>query len=182
MQAGSIAIIPGAREILRNGDSHYRFRQQSDFYYLTGFEEPDALLILIALKKPISILFNRSRDLVIEQWTGRRLGQDDAKKQLLVDEAYPINSVIERLTELMADTSFIYYQSGQQKYWDHLVIDAWQQIKQQGRKGIKAPEGILDIAPLISEMRLFKSDAEIALMKQAAAHSSHYKGAILPYG
>ncbi|WP_367607585.1 Xaa-Pro aminopeptidase [Legionella sp. W05-934-2] len=171
MSPNSIAIIPGASEVLRSGDSHYRFRQQSDFYYLTGFEEPDALLIIMATEKPVSILFNRSRDLASEQWTGRRLGQEEAPKKLLVDFAYPIETFEERIPELLADKTMIYYHLGQYPRWDNAVISGWEQVKKLYRKGVTAPQGMLEISPIVSEMRLFKSKAEIALMKQAAAIS-----------
>ncbi len=171
MEINSIAIIPGATEILRNGDCHYRFRQQSDFYYLTGFEEPDALLVVIAAEKTISILFNRSRNLSSEQWTGRRLGQVDAKKQLLVDDAFPIDNFKEKLPELLEGKSSIYYHLGQNHHWDELMIRAWEDIRHQHRKGVQAPMAIFELSSIVSEMRLFKSNTEIELMKQAAAIS-----------
>lgn len=180
MEANSIAIIPGATETLRNGDCHYRFRQQSDFYYLTGFEEPDALLIIIAADKPISILFNRSRDMASEQWTGRRLGQVDAKKQLLVDDAFPIDTVKERLSDLLVDKTMIYYHLGRYPHWDKIVINAWESVKNMYRKGVQAPKGMLELSPIVSEMRLIKSETEIALMKRAATISiSAHKRAML---
>ncbi len=161
----SIAVIPAASEMLRNGDSHYRFRQDSDFYYLTGFNEPDALLLISA---DASILFNRPRNPAEEQWTGTRLGQDNACKVLGVDAAYPIAELTTRLPEFLIDKKAIYYAIGQRPEWAKQILNAWQMVKKQGRRGISAPEAFCDLAPLIGELRLFKSKAEIDLMQRAA--------------
>lgn len=163
-----IAVIPAASESLRNGDSHYRFRQDSDFYYLTGFNEPDALLLVVAGTKGESILFNRPRNPMEEQWTGVRLGQEDACKALGVDVAYSISDLDTRLPELLINKQAIYYAIGQYPTWAKRILKAWQVVKKQGRRGIAAPEAFCDLAPIIGEMRLFKSDAEIKLMQRAA--------------
>lgn len=165
LPADSIAVIPAASEVLRNGDSHYRFRQDSDFYYLTGFNEPDALLLISA---GASILFNRPRNPVEEQWTGMRLGQDGACKALGVDAAYSIAELKARLPELLMDKQAIYYAIGQRPVWAKQILDAWQVVKKQGRRGVSAPEAFCDLAPIIGELRLFKSQAEIDLMQHAA--------------
>lgn len=161
----SIAVIPAASEVLRNGDSHYRFRQDSDFYYLTGFNEPDALLLISA---GTSILFNRPRNPAEEQWTGMRLGQDGACKALGVDAAYSIAELKARLPELLMDKQAIYYAIGQRPVWAKQILDAWQVVKKQGRRGVSAPEAFCDLAPILGELRLFKSQAEIDLMQRAA--------------
>lgn len=161
----SIAVIPAASEVLRNGDSHYRFRQDSDFYYLTGFNEPDALLLISA---GTSILFNRPRNPAEEQWTGMRLGQDGACKALGVDAAYSIAELKARLPELLMDKQAIYYAIGQRPVWAKQILDAWQVVKKQGRRGVSAPEAFCDLAPILGELRLFKSKAEIDLMQRAA--------------
>lgn len=108
----SVAVIPAAHEVLRSGDAHYRFRQDSDFYYLTGFNEPDALLVIIAGKDSQSILFNRPRNPAEEQWTGKRLGQDGALQELGVQAAYPLSSIAEELPKLFSGKSAIYYDLG----------------------------------------------------------------------
>lgn len=168
LPANSIAIIPAANEILRNGDSHYRFRQDSDFYYLTGFSEPDALLLIISAPKMESILFSRPRNPAEEQWAGTRLGQENACKVLGVDFAYSVMDVDKRLPELLTDKKTIYYAIGRFPVWAMRILDAWQLVKRQGRRGIAAPGAFCDIATIISEMRLFKSEAEIELMQRAA--------------
>jgi len=168
LPSGSIAIIPAASESLRNGDAHYRFRQDSDFYYLTGFNEPDALLLIKAGRQTESVLFNLPRDPLQEQWTGIRLGQEGACDVLGVDAAYPLDSLDEHLPQLLAGKQAVYYALGRNPAWELLILKAWQVVKGQTRRGVKAPEAFCDLAVIIGDMRLFKSEAEIALMKQAA--------------
>jgi Xaa-Pro aminopeptidase len=168
---GSIAIIPAANELLRNGDVHYRFRQDSNFYYLTGFNEPEALLVITAGESSQSYLFNRPRDLAEEQWTGKRLGQKDAREVLGVDHAYSIASFASHLPELLADKTAIYYAIGRHPSYEKQILDALLSVKEQIRRGVKAPEALCDLESLLSELRLFKSEAEIKLMRQAATIS-----------
>ncbi|MDP3562295.1 MAG: Xaa-Pro aminopeptidase [Legionellaceae bacterium] len=165
----SVALIPAAKETLRNGDAHHRFRQASDFYYLTGFNEPESVLVIINTgSNAVSILFNRVHDPIQEQWTGARLGQDAAVKQLGVDKAYPIDTLDSQLPVLLQDKQSIYYAIGHDPSWDKQVIQAWQIVKSQARRGVKAAESFCDLSPILSELRLFKSKAEIALMRRAA--------------
>ncbi len=165
---GCIAVIPAATELLRNGDAHYRFRQDSDFYYLTGFGEPDALLLITSGLESESFLFNRPRDPQSEQWTGKRLGQEDACEVLAVDAAYSLATLETRLPELFAGKQAIYYTLGQRPSWDARILQAWQIVKGQVRRGVKAPDAVCDLAPIVGEMRLFKRQVEIDSMKQAA--------------
>ncbi len=171
LPAEAIAIIPAANEVLRNGDAHYRFRQDSDFYYLTGFNEPEALLAITAGKSSKAYLFNRSRNRAQEQWTGTRLGQEDACETLQVDEAYPIESLTTYLPDLLAGRSAVYYAMGRHSLFEQQLFKVLQQVKGQIRKGVKVPESLNDLDPLLSEMRLFKSEAELDLMRRAAAIS-----------
>ena len=163
-----VAVIPAAEDVLRNGDAHYRFRQDSDFYYLTGFNEPGAVLLITSGNNSISVLFNRPNNPEQEQWTGRRLGQEQACHQLGVDLAYSIDSLSTRLPEFLAEKKAIYYALGQNLVCEHAIKQAWQTVKGQIRRGIKAPNAFYDIKPLLGEMRLFKSKAEITLMQTAA--------------
>ncbi|MDI9818971.1 MULTISPECIES: Xaa-Pro aminopeptidase [unclassified Legionella] len=165
---GAIAIIPAANEVLRNGDAHYRFRQDSDFYYLTGFNEPEALLLVIAGQKGESYLFNRPLNPTQEQWTGKRLGQEGAIEQLGVDAAYPIDRLDFQLPELLANKTAIYYAIGRHPVYERRILQALQLVKRQIRRGVKAPGALFDLEPILSELRLFKSKAEIALMRKAA--------------
>lgn len=168
LPAGSVAVISASCELLRNGDAHYRFRQNSDFYYLTGFNEPDALLVLVPDQECHSILFNRSRNVVEEQWTGRRLGQEGALSELGMDAAFPVTHVAAELPKLLSGKSAIYYILGRNEILEKQIITALNFLKAQVRRGVSAPVSLCDLEPLISEMRLFKSDAELDLMRRAA--------------
>lgn len=167
MPLDSVAVIASAQELSRNGDSHYRFRQDSNFYYLTGFNEPDALLLITSGKKSHSILFNRPRCPAQEQWTGKRLGQEGALEHLQMDMAFPISSIKEELPKLLVAQSAVYFLFGDVTLEQH-IMDALLSLKAQVRRGTKAPDGLCDLAPLLSEMRLFKSEAELGLMRKAA--------------
>ncbi|WP_028388762.1 Xaa-Pro aminopeptidase [Legionella fairfieldensis] len=164
----ALAIIPGANEVLRNGDATYRFRQDSYFYYLTGFNEPEAVLVITGSESGKSFLFNRSRNPAQEQWTGKRLGQEGACDLLGVAEAYPIDCLAERLPHLLTGKTAIYYAIGRQPDYEKCIMEALQSLKSKVRRGVKTPEMLCDLEPLLSEMRLIKSEAEIALIRRAA--------------
>lgn len=164
---GAVAILSAAKEACRNGDAHFRFRQASDFYYLTGFNEPEAVLLILAGDQDESYLFNRPRNAAMEQWTGRRLGQEDAPEHLGVKKAFPIDNLAEQLPHFLTDRSAVFYAIGFDADLHDMIINSLQILKNQARRGIKSPESLNDIEPLISEMRLFKSDAEIDLMRRA---------------
>lgn len=168
LPADAVAIIPAAEELLRNGDVHYRFRQASDFYYLTGFNEPDALLIIMAGKEGESILFNRPHNPAQEQWTGKRLGQEKACLRLGMKEAFPISSLESQLPKLLTNKTCIYFTLGCHPVYENHLLKALQILKKQIRRGIKAPDSLCDLEPILSEMRLFKSPAELNCMRQAA--------------
>ena len=165
---GSIAVISAAHEALRNGDAHYRFRQDSNFYYLTGFNEPDALLVLIAGTEEHSILFSRPRNPAEEQWTGKRLGQEGALADLGMQQAFPVSSIAEELPKLLGGKSAIYYAVARNPELEKIIMNALMAVKGQVRRGVKAPESLCDLEPILGEMRLFKSEAELDLMRQAA--------------
>lgn len=171
LPADSIAIIPAANELIRNGDTHYRFRQDSNFYYLTGFDEPNALLVITGGKNSDSILFNRPRNLAEEQWTGTRLGQEGAITELEMNAAYPVSSLVDELPKLLGGKSAVYYALGRNPVMEKTIIQAINTIKSHVRRGVKAPEILGDLEPILGEMRLFKSDAEIELMRRAASIS-----------
>lgn len=166
LSSNAIAIIPAQREYVRNGDVHYRFRQNSFFYYLTGFNEPDALLLVEA--NGTSHLFNRSQDASASQWTGARLGQEGAKLQLGMQEAYSISALDARLPDLLANRDAVYYTFGYDATWDQCILHAYQRTQGQIRKGIHAPLAFCDVYAILSEMRLIKSKTEIECMQKAA--------------
>jgi Xaa-Pro aminopeptidase len=168
LPAGSMAIIPAAHEASRNGDSHYRFRQDSNFYYLTGFNEPDALLLIIAGPEMQSILFNRPRNPAEEQWSGKRLGQDGALSELGMHAAFPVAYIAEELPKFISGKSAIYYNLARHPEMEKTIMQALVTLKDQVRRGVKVPDHLCDLELILGEMRLFKSDAELAVMRQAA--------------
>ncbi|MDX2346164.1 MAG: aminopeptidase P N-terminal domain-containing protein [Legionella sp.] len=168
LSPNSIAIIPAASESLRNGDSHYRFRQASDFYYLTGFNEPDAILLITSGDKSESILFNLPNDAVAERWLGPRLGQNAAVKTLLVDAAFSIDAFKTRLPEFLLNKHAVYYPTGRDAKYNFLLQDAWRTANSKASRVQTTPEIFADITPVLGELRLIKDDLEIKHMREAA--------------
>jgi Xaa-Pro aminopeptidase len=173
MQAG-IAIIPTSPEAVRNRDSHYPYRFDSYFYYLTGFKEPESVLVLLADdvnkgQAPKSILFCRDKDMEREIWDGFRFGPAAAVSEFGFDEAYSINQLDEILPKLLANQAKLFYSLGADAVWDAKVTNCLNQVKAQVRTGISAPDDITDVRKLLDEMRLFKSPAEQALMRRSAS-------------
>ncbi len=164
----SVAIIPAAKEVMRNGDADYRFRQQSDFYYLTGFQEPDAVLVVVSEPVAQSILFTRPRCPGEEQWQGKRLGPEAACAVLGVEQAYSIEALETQLPLLLLDKQALVYAIGQEESWDQRLIQALKQSKRQIRAGHTVPESLWDLNPILGELRLIKSEEEIHCMREAA--------------
>lgn len=171
--SNSIVILTAAPVAVRNHYHEYPYRQNSNFYYLTGFEEPEAVMILVPKRKSGEfILFNRVRDRDQEIWEGYRAGQEGAKKIFGADEAYPISELEKKLPELLEGREEIHYPLGHDKHYDDMIIKAMNQIRGRVRQGIQSPFALMDISPTIHEMRLIKSPAEIALMRKAAEISA----------
>lgn len=165
----SIVILPAAPIARRSGDSDYPYRQNSDFYYLTGFEEPEAVAILAPKRKGGEfILFNRVRDREKEIWDGYRAGQEGARKKFGANEAFPISELEERLPEILENRTEIHYAIGNDKAFDKIILSALNKIRGRIRNGIQSPIGFTDITPTLHEMRLIKSPAEIEVMRKAA--------------
>ena len=163
-----IAIIPTAPELIRNRDSHYPYRFDSYFYYLTGFKEPEALLVLIAGKENKSILFCRDKDMEREIWDGFRYGADAAKTEFGFDETYSFNQLDEILPKLLGNQAKLFYSLGADAAWDARVTGWLNQVKAQARTGISAPDEVFDVRKLVDEMRLYKSAYEIEMMRRSA--------------
>ena len=173
MNAG-VAIIPTAPEAIRNRDSHYPYRFDSYFYYLTGFKEPESVLILVAQdaakgQAPKSILFCRDKDMEREIWDGFRFGPAAAVAEFGVDEAYSISQLDEMVPNLLANQSRLFYSLGTDPAWDARVTGWLNQVKAQARTGVSAPDDVVDVRKLLDEMRLYKSPAEQALMRRSAS-------------
>jgi Xaa-Pro aminopeptidase len=160
-----IAIIPTAPELIRNRDSHYPYRFDSYFYYLTGFKEPEALLVLIAGSAPKTILFCRDKDMEREIWDGFRFGPAAAKTEFGFDETYSINELDEVLPKLLANQAKLFYSLGADATWDARVTTWLNKVKDLASTGVSAPQSMVDIRQLIDTQRLVKSAYEQATMR-----------------
>lgn len=171
MQAG-VAVIPTAPERVRNRDSHYPYRFDSYFHYLTGFGEPEAVLVLVAGPVPQSILFCREKNPEREVWDGFRHGPDAARETFGFDQAHPIDQLDEMMPKLLADQPSLYFHLGADSDWDARAVGWLNGVRAEVRNGVTAPGAIQDVRALLDEMRLIKSAEEIAVMRRAAEISS----------
>jgi Xaa-Pro aminopeptidase len=174
MQPGAVALLPTAPEAVRNNDSDYPYRHDSYFYYLTGFTEPDSVVVLVAAagaNPPRAILFCRQKNLEREIWDGFRYGPDGARAAFGFDAAFPIEELDGEMARLLANAPALYYALGHSAALD-LQMKTWlQNVRRQARAGVTAPAVAHDLLPMLDEMRLFKDDAEQAVMRRAAAIS-----------
>ncbi|MDQ5902924.1 MAG: Xaa-Pro aminopeptidase [Pseudomonadota bacterium] len=170
-----IAIIPTAPERVRNRDSHHPYRFDSYFWYLSGFPEPEAVVVLCcgdSAQTPQSILFCREKNEEREIWDGYRHGPQGAAEIFGFDLAYPIGELETRLPELMADRSILWHSLGHDAEWDQRIATALNAVRAQSRAGKRAPREIRDLRAKLDEMRLIKDGSEIDIMRRAAAISS----------
>jgi len=171
MQAagGGIAIIPTAHEVMRNSDADYPYRHDSYFYYLSGFAEPEAVVVLVAGKDSTeSILFCREKNLEREIWDGFRYGPIAAAEAFGFDAAFPVESLDVEIPKLMAEMPNVFYSLGHDARTDARVQGWLTAVRAQARAGVSAPAAIRELRPLLNEMRLFKDATEIASMQRAA--------------
>ncbi len=172
MGHGSIAIVPAAHERIRNRDSHYPFRQDSDFHYLSGFPEPDAVLVLVPGRRQAEyILFCRERDPLMETWNGRRAGPEGATREYGADDAFPISDIDDILPGLLENRERVFYTMGNYTEFDQRVIGWVNGLRAQAKSGMHTPEEFVSLEHLLHDMRLYKSKAELTLMRHAAAIS-----------
>src|SRR2546428_3418859 len=165
----SVAIIPAARESVRSHDTHYRYRQNSDFFYLTGFEEPDAIAIVAPAKEKKFTLFVRPRDREREIWEGYRAGVEGAVSDYSADEAFPLSEFDEKLAEILNGPSALYYAFGHTTpEMDQKIIRQLTLMRETNRKPLEPPQTILDPSSIMHEMRVLKSREEIEIMQRAA--------------
>jgi Xaa-Pro aminopeptidase len=165
----SVLLLPTAAEKTRNRDVHFPFRAESDFYYLTGFAEPEALLVLRRGARGMeSILFCRDRDPDKERWDGYRVGPEAAVSQLGFDQAYPIDDLGEILPGLLEGCERIYCNMGADPEFDAAVLQWVNELRQKTRQGVQAPSEFVALDPMLHELRLFKSRAELTQMRKAA--------------
>jgi len=174
MEPDSIAIVPAARETTRNRDCDYPFRQDSDFYYLTGFPEPEAVLLLLPGRKNHGqyILFCRDRDPLMELWNGYRAGPEGACEEYGADDAFPLSDIDDILPGLLEGRERVYYAMGRNPQFDRNVMEWVNVIRSKVRSGAHPPGEFLDLDHLLHDLRLYKSAAEIRLMRKAGKISA----------
>ncbi len=168
MNQKSVAIIPSAREATRSNDTQYRFRQDSDFFYLTGFEEPDSIAVIAPGRAQKYTLFVRPRDPEQEIWVGRRAGLEGAKSEFGADESFAINEFEEKLQDILDGAENLYYRLGVHSDLDSKIIRRIAEMRAINRKPIHPPSTIVDPATIVHELRVLKSTEEIELMQRAA--------------
>lgn len=166
--AGAIALVPAAPAVRRNADTQYPYRPDSDFHYLTGFDEPEALAVLLPDDKQPFRLFCRPADPARELWDGPRAGLEGARKRYGADLALPIEALNEALPGMLEGRVRILYAIGSHAKLDELVPRWIAGLRRQGRSGVEVPEQILALEPLLHEMRLIKQPQELELMREAA--------------
>ena len=167
-----VAIIPTAPEMVRSRDSHHRYRFDSYFWYLSGFPEPEAVMILIGGDDPKSILFCREKNEEREVWDGYRYGPAAAAETFGFDEAYPIAEFDQRLPDLIANRPSVWHALGLAPAWDQRLVTALNTVRTQVRAGRRAPVTLIDLRSALDAMRLVKDKHEIDVMRRAAAITS----------
>jgi len=172
LRIGSSAavLVPGAREQRRNGTNTYPFRQSSDLLYLTGFDEPDAVAVFSTSGETRQLtLFLKPRDKVREQWTGRRLGVDEAPSKLGCQAAYELSELESRVAALIDGCHTVYAPLGDDEAFDALLLRAVKKLRGNERNGSRAPQFIADLSTVLHELRLRKDEESLRCMRRAAA-------------
>ncbi|HNV08624.1 MAG TPA: aminopeptidase P N-terminal domain-containing protein, partial [Dokdonella sp.] len=165
----AIIIVPSAEERVRNNDAHYPFRQDSDFHYLTGFAEPDAVLALVPGRSQGEvILFCRERDRAREQWDGHRAGQEGAVADFGMDDAFPIDDIDDILPGLIEGRSRVYYHFGRETRFDLILMGWVNRVRSNIKQGAKPPHEFVALSHLLHDLRLYKSRSELRLMRKSA--------------
>jgi len=165
----SIAILPAAPSLIRNRDVEHHFRQDSDFFYLSGFTEPEAVIVLIPGRKNGQyILFCRERDPKKETWNGYRYGPEGAVEHFGADDAFPIEDLEDILPGLMEHCESVHYTIGLQPEFDKHVMNCVNSLRRSSRGGVHVPYEFVALDHLLHDMRLFKSRDELRLMRKAA--------------
>jgi Xaa-Pro aminopeptidase len=171
-RGGGVMLIPAADEKVRNSDNDYPFRQDSDFLYLTGLEEPQGCALLFAGDEagapPRLVLFVRPRDREREIWNGHRAGVEGAKESYGAAEAFPVSDLESRLAGLLDGAGPLWFRLGHDPEWDGRVSRALRELRGRARQGARTPREIIDPAGLVHERRLLKSAEELTLLRKAA--------------
>ncbi len=164
----AVAIFPSAPEVVRTNDCDYSYRQNTDLYYLTGFEEPESILVLApAHTEARSSLFVRTHDKEKETWNGRRAGVEGAKTLTGVDETYPISEFYERLDGFLETADRLFYSFGTDRELDERIVKRLHEYRMSRQRSGRGPVSVVDPGSILHEMRLFKSPADVAGMRRA---------------
>jgi Xaa-Pro aminopeptidase len=168
MEPNSIAIIPAAREQVRSRDTEYPFRQDSDFYYLSGFDEPDAVLVLLPGRRHGQfVVFCRERDASVELWHGHRAGPEGVCQKFGADDAFPIGDIDDILPGLIEGRERVYYSMGRSAGFDEKIMAWVNSIRSKEHTGAVPPGEFTDLDHMLHDLRLFKSAAEQRLLRKA---------------
>jgi Xaa-Pro aminopeptidase len=166
---GGIAILPSAPIRTRSRDVEYRYRQDSDFYYLTGFAEPDAVVVIVPGRASGQfLLFCRERNAEKERWDGQRMGTDGVVEHYQADDAFPIDDIDEILPGIMESCERVYYTMGLYKDFDVRIADWVNSLRSGGNQGVHTPQEFVALDHLLHDMRLYKSRSEISAMRKSA--------------
>ncbi len=166
---GGVAIVPAAQLKKRNRDVEYRYRQDSDFYYLTGFDEPDAVAVLIPGRKHAEyVLFCRERDPERETWDGARAGPDGAIAQFGAQDAFPIDDIDDILPGLLENCERVFYTMGSHPEFDQRLIEWVRKLRERSGISTNSPHEFITLDHFLHDMRLIKSRSEVAAMRKAA--------------
>lgn len=173
MEPNSIAILAAAPERTRNRDVEHPYRQDSDFWYLSGFPEPEAVMVLLPGREHGEyVLFCRERERTLEIWNGYRAGPEGAVENYDADDAFPINDIDEILPGLVEGRTRVYYDIGREAGFDRRLMGWVNTIRERVRTGAQPPGEFVALSHLLHDMRLFKSAAEVQVMKKAASISA----------
>lgn len=169
----AVAILPAALVRMRNRDAEFQYRQDSDFHYITGFDEPEAVAVLVPDREHGEyILFCRENDKKMETWNGLRAGQDGAISKYAADDSFPIDDIDDILPGLLENKEKVYYTMGVHPDFDQQVIKWVNRLREQSRMGIHTPSEFVALDHQLHDMRLYKSAAEIKVMRKAAEISA----------
>lgn len=165
--APGVMILPSAPLAIRNNDVEHEYRQDSDVFYLTGFDEPESVVVLAAGAKEPFVMFVRPRDPEREVWDGARAGVDGAVQTYGADAAHTVAELSDKLPDLLQNTRRLYYRLGRSRTFDAIVLDALGRVRGRAKQGVWWPTEIVDPATVLHEMRVIKSKEELELMRRA---------------
>jgi Xaa-Pro aminopeptidase len=173
MGEDAVAILPASLVRMRNRDAEFQYRQDSDFHYITGFDEPESVAVLVPAREHGEyILFCRENDKKMETWNGLRAGQDGAIEKYAADDSFPIDDMDDILPGLLENKEKVYYTMGVHPDFDQRVIKWVNRLREQSRMGIHTPSEFVSLDHQLHDMRLYKSAAEVKVMRKAAQISA----------